>query len=352
LCKLVREVNAIRELAVIDKSDQFSEQAAQSARDMGEVAKRLVKDPGKTLGNAARGAKKIFRDLGESISDDEQGSEVEDSGFKEIVGFSRMKRQYAYELGVDVYTNNETLDDYLNRLAWAAFSGRVSVKIGASIATSGLAGAATSLTSSTTTVEEIIRDTSPGDLREQTRSQLLEQGINEDLVSLFIRNEELSPRHQGMITGALAAIDLSEGKDHIIRRAAKARSYEEAFDRQVQAQMYLLIDSEIPLRRFVDIGNDRVVAEADDGSLHIAATVDYLVWTNNLEGLMEQKNQRLEGLSLKGERQLWLSGGSSARARDGLAKLGWSVRSKVLWEHAGTVCSPVVSKVSVSANQP
>ena len=69
-------------------------------------------------------------------------------------------------------------------------------------------------------------------------------------------------------------------------------------------------------------------------------------------GLMEKKNQRLEDLSLKGERRLWLSGGSSARARDGLAKVGWSVRSKVLWEHAGTVCSPVVSKVSVSANQP
>ena len=348
LCKLVREVNAIQELAVLDKSEAFTEHAKESARNLGSVGKRLVKDPGKTLKSAAKGVGDIFRDLGDRIEGEDESSTAEDSSAKEVIGFSRMKRRYAFDLGVDTYTNNETLEEYLNQIAWAGFSGSVSLKFAASVATSGLAGAATSVTSSTATVEEIIRDTTPGELRESTRDRLRKQGIGEDLINLFIRNEELSPRHQAAITGSLAAMEGVEGKQYLIRRAANAKSYEEGFDRQVQTQMYLHIHSETPIRRLVDIGGDRVVAEATDGSILLAATVDHLVWIEDVDQLMQHKNQRIADLNLEGNRQLWLTGSVSERAREGLADLGWGVKPDLIREYVGTLCNPAVPKVNLT----
>jgi hypothetical protein len=348
LCKLVREVNAIQELAVVDKSDAFTEQAKESARNLGSTGKRLLKDPKKTLKNAAKGVGDIFRDLGERVDGDDEGSEVEDSSFKEAIGFARMKRKYAFDLGVDVYTNNQTLEDYLDQIAWAGYSGGMSVKIATSVATSGIAGAATSVTSTTATVEEIIRDTTPSELREWTRDALRKQGIEADLINLFIRNEELSPRQQVAITSSLAALKGVKGKQYLVRRAANARSYDEGFDRQVQTQMYLHIHSETPIRRFVDIGDDRVVAETTDGSLQLAATVDHLVWTESVDRLMQHKNQRIADQNLKGNRQLWLTGSVSERAAKGLADLGWGVRPDLIDDYLGTLCNPTVPKVSLT----
>ena len=125
---------------------------------------------------------------------------------------------------VDVYTNNETLEKYLDQLAWAGYSGGMAVKIGTAVVTSGLAGAALSAAGSTDLLEEIIRDTSPGDLREMIRDQLREQGIGQDLINLFLRNPEFSPRHQAAITSALAKLEGVSGKKYWIRRAANAKS--------------------------------------------------------------------------------------------------------------------------------
>jgi hypothetical protein len=112
--------------------------------------------------------------------------------------------------------------------------------------------------------------------------------------------------------------------------------------------MYVHIHSETPIRRFVDIGGDRVVAEATDGSLLLAATVDHLVWTEGVDKLMQHKNQRIAQQNLKASRRLWLTGGVSERARQGLAGLGWSVRPNLIHDYVGTLCNPAVPKFTTS----
>ena len=349
LCKLVREVNAIQEIAVLEKTEAFSHSAVESAKGLGKGAKNLVTKPGKTFKGAAKGAGQMFRDLGDRMSGGEdESSEVEDSSVKQILGFSKAKQGYAYQFGVDVYSNNETLQKYLNQIAWASFSGGMTFKVATSVATSGLAGAALTVTSTTAALEEVIRDTTPGDLREMTREKLREEGIGEDLINLFIRNEELSPRHQASIAASLMAMKGVEGRRYLVRRAANAKSYEEGFDRQVQAQMYVHIHSETPLQRFIDIGDDRFVGEAKDGSIQLAATVDHLAWTDNVDQLMQYKNQRLAEQNLEGDRQLWLTGTVSQSAREGLDELGWNVRPDLLNDYVGTLCSTAVPTITLT----
>lgn len=349
LCKMVREVNAIQKIAVLEKTEAFSDAAVESAKGLGKGAKNLFTKPGKTLKGAAKGAGEMFRDLGDRMSGGEdESSEVEDSSMQQIIGFSKAKRDYAYQFGVDVYSSNETLQKYLNQIAWASFSGGMTFKVATSVATSGLAGAALAVTSTTAALEEVIRDTTPGDLREMTREKLREEGIGEDLINLFIRNEELSPRHQASIAASLVAMEGVEGREYLVRRAANADSYEEGADRVTQAQMYVHIHAKTPLRRFVDIGGDRFVAETADGSIQMAATVDHLAWTENLDQLMQYKNQRLAEQNLQGSRRLWLTGSVSDRAREGLEELDWSVRPGLLEDYVGTLCNPAVPEVTLS----
>ena len=349
LCKLVREVNAIQEIAVLEKTEAFSDSAVAAAKNLGQGAKSLVTRPGEVIKNAAKGVGEIFRDLGDRIERGDESSEAEDSGIESFIGFSKAKRDYAYQFGVDAYSNNATLQHYLEQISWAGFSGGIAFNVATTVATSGLAGAAISVTNYSAALEDIIRDTTPGDLRELTREKLGEQGINEDLVNLFIGNAELSPRHQAYIAGAMMMMNGVEGKELLIRRAAHEASYEGGFDRQVQNQMYAHIHAEKPLKRFVSIGDDRFVAEAVDGSVVLAATGDYVLWTENLDELMQYKNSRITELGLDGKRHLWLLGSVSENAQDGLDNLGWSVRPNLVNDYLDTLCNPAVQEVTLEA---
>jgi len=347
LCKLVREVNAIQEIAVLEKTEAFSDSAVEAVKNLGKGAVHIVTDPVETFKAVGAGVADVFRDIGDRMERGSESGEHEDGSMKGLIGFSKVKRNYGYEFGVDVYSNNETLQHYLDQLSWAGFSGSIAFTVAATVATGGLAGAAISATNYTLLLEDIIRDTTPIDLRELTRDQLRKQGFEEDLVNLFIRNEVLSPRNQAFIAGALMVMEGVEGKQYLLRRAANEKTYEEGFDRQVQIQMYVHIHSKTPIARFVDIGNSRVVAQTKEGAMILAATSDHVLWTKNLDGLMQHKNQVIEKLGLEGSRQLWLTGNVSEQAQKGLYELGWGVRPNLINDYVDTLCNPSVAKVSL-----
>ncbi len=80
--------------------------------------------------------------------------------------------------------------------------------------------------------------------------------------------------------------------------------------------------------RFVTAGK-MVAAVTADGKLVIAAPVDYLAWTQTLDGFVALL---ADSLAKEGEptaRELWLSGTASKRARSEMDKRGWSLREKV-----------------------
>lgn len=108
--------------------------------------------------------------------------------------------------------------------------------------------------------------------------------------------------------------------------------------------MYSHIHGETPIKRFVHIGNDRVVAETVAGPIVLAATADHVIWTENLEGSMKFKNEQIAELGLEGERQLWITGAITESATDGLADLGWAVRPNLINEYKDSLCNPAVPK--------
>jgi len=65
-----------------------------------------------TVKGAASGLGVAFRRASDALTGPKR-SDAEDSKIKDLVGFSKTKREYAYQLGVDAYTDNEKLQDRL-----------------------------------------------------------------------------------------------------------------------------------------------------------------------------------------------------------------------------------------------
>jgi hypothetical protein len=87
-----------------------------------QSAMSLVTSPVQTLSGAARGVGAAFERVDESLFGAAR-SQSEDSRIKDAIGFSATKRQYAYEFDVDVYSDNQKLQDMLNKISWAGYAG-------------------------------------------------------------------------------------------------------------------------------------------------------------------------------------------------------------------------------------
>ncbi len=59
-----------------------------------------------------------------------ESSDQEDSVTKSTIGFSYMKRNLAFQFGVDPYSSNPVLQDELNELAWIAFTADLAPQVG------------------------------------------------------------------------------------------------------------------------------------------------------------------------------------------------------------------------------
>src|ERR1043165_1629962 len=118
----VQEINAMASMDQLKGTKEYTAAIKDSALDSLTAAKDMVFQPVKTLKTAASGVGVAFRRAGDSLFG-AQRSDAEDSRYKDLIGFSNYKREYAYDLGVDVYSRNEVLQERLNEVSWVAWAG-------------------------------------------------------------------------------------------------------------------------------------------------------------------------------------------------------------------------------------
>ncbi len=150
-------------------------------------------------------------------------SEYEDSIAKELILFSSQKRKLAYELNIDVYTSNKVLQEYLNSISWASYSGGFVV----ALAMSPLGPVR--FTKTAGSFNTLIRDNSPEDLRKINRKILRKLDVKEEIIDAFLDNVWISPRHETTIVHSLQYQGLKGGIDDFIQLASTAESEQDAF---------------------------------------------------------------------------------------------------------------------------
>jgi hypothetical protein len=287
------------------------------------AAKDMVFHPVKTTTEVVSGVGLMFRRAGDSVFGAKR-SDAEDSRFKNLIGFSNYKRDYAYQLGVDVYSRNKVLQDRLNEIAWTGFAGGLTVSA-AMAAVPGGAGIAMTAIGTTRLTTAIFQNTPPQDLRRMNTEKLKNMGIDEHTVDTFISDSVFSPREQTILVSALDEMRGVAERDRMVQLAALTDKDDVAFFRQRQMEMYAGYHRAVtPIERFVGVG-PVPAARTLKGSLVFNIPVDYVAWTEEVARVVTTASQLASQLPGTTDKQLWITGTLSPRARAEMQRLNWKV---------------------------
>jgi hypothetical protein len=317
----VQEINAMAAMDKLKGTKEYGTAVKESALSAMVAAKDMVFQPVQTLKTAASGVAVAFRRAGDSVFG-AQRSDAEDSRFKSLIGFSNYKREYAYDLGVDVYSRNEVLQDRLNEISWVGFAGGLTVSA-AMAAVPGGAGIAMTAIGTTRLTREIFKTQPPSDLRRTNTEKLKAMGIEPSTVEMFINESVFSPREQTILVSALDEMKGVSGRERLVQLAALTNNADMALFRQRQAEMYAGYHKAVtPLSQFVSIGQVPG-ARASNGALVFNFPIDYLVWTDSLARLVANTDALANQLSGITRRELWITGNLSPKTRSEMRRIGW-----------------------------
>ena len=106
LRKMLKEIHAIAVLKEIGKTKAFTVALADSAKKPFQFVGNLITKPVETVTSVPKGVAGLFEGAYAGITTKSQAGE--DSQVESLL-LSKYKRDYAYNLGVDVYSSNEAL---------------------------------------------------------------------------------------------------------------------------------------------------------------------------------------------------------------------------------------------------
>jgi hypothetical protein len=324
----VIETEAIAALKDVRQSEVFVDALKFQLLHPLEGAKILLTEP-RRVGSSVGGGLLEFLAMPGQFSKFE-GSEQEDSMTKSAIGFSYLKRKIAFQFGVDPYSSNPALQDELNELTWIAFTADLAPQIGyVFMPASAIMWMTFSATRWTSYLDEQVRDHSASDLRALDRDKFLKMGISEDDIHQFFLNGHYSPRHSTIITTALDELAGVDDREAFLAVAGEANSEELVLFYQHVVEMmrgyHLYIG---PVDRLLIL--PRVPAlYTKNRTLVVMLPIDYLFWTSRVASVAQALTTHVPSRPRITQRELWIAGNVSPRARQELESLGWTVYEQV-----------------------
>ena len=332
LRKRSREIGAITAMDKVKGTKEFGRAAKEAGKGIWDGAKGLVTQPVSTVSNVVSGVGKIFQRAGDSLFGD-PASDAEDSRVRDLIGFSKKKRENAAAYGVDPYSSNKVLQTYLDEVSWAGYAGGLSVSLGVS-AISGTVETAMQVAGATDILADVMHTTPPVDLRRMNRERLAAMGVHADLVDLFLGNTVFSPRNQTYLVGALHEMKGVDNRSAFVKFSVRTEQRDEALYRQRQAQMYAGYHASVEaIDTFVPVG-ELVAARTRSGKLVFNVPADHLAWTKSLAQVANYANRNAAAVRNTTDKELWLAGTASDITKTELRRLGWKIvertESKIL----------------------
>ncbi len=326
LRKRIGEINAMVMMEKIQGSKEYVDSIKEGGLDAMTSALSLMTKPVQTLSSAAQGLGAAFTRVGEGLFGSTR-SQSEEARVKDLIGFASTKREYAYQFDVDVYSENQKLQDMLNRISWAGYAGSLTWSA-AMAAVPGGAGVAMTVVGTNKVLNQVFQNTPPVELRKMNLDKLTAMGVHPEVADALVHNPVFSPREQTLLVHAVNEMNGVADRGALVRLALASQNSTEALYRQRQAQMYAGFHKSVtPLERFIPLGQF-AVSRAANGTLVFNLPLDYLVWTEPMAKLFTGANQLVNTLSGIGEKQVWLTGTLSPRARKEIESRGWKIHDR------------------------
>jgi hypothetical protein len=334
----VHEIEALAELDRMQKRDEFARAMAAGLKSPFVAAWNLIRDPVDSILGVPQSAWETMKKTAE-LTRRERG-ELEDSGFREFIGFETEKRELAFQLGVDPYTSNKALQKQLNRFAWAAYLGGLPFALVPFQDAPPEAEIAPASDHADERLRGILRHYAPEDLRRLNRIELAVMGVPPELADRFLTHLWYSPRHGTILIEALVGLDLAEDRPAFIETALAAGS--EADARFYQRAAQLLRAWHEARDEVVRVAGRRraVMGLSVEDELVVPLILDHAVWSRPVDAFAADAVETAEDLGARRVRLL-VSGTLSERARAELAARGFAVT-----EHAFEQLDPRLAGVA------
>jgi hypothetical protein len=326
LRKRINEINAMVRMEQIQGTKEFTASLKEAGTDTLVGFKNLVTKPVDTVKGAASGLGVAFRRASDVLTGPKR-SDAEDSRVKDLIGFSKTKREYAFQLGVDAYTDNQQVQDRLNEIAWAGYAGGLTWAAAMS-AVPGGAGMAITISGTHKLLNEVFRTTPPPDLRRMNGEKLKSMDVHPEVADAFLNNSVYSPYYQTLLVNALNEMAGVRNRATFVRLAASSVNADVAFFRERQAEMYAGYHKTVaPVETFIALGEFAAVRTTKN-EVVFNVPLDHLVWTQDMANLLTAADARVTQLTRPVNKQLWVAGTVSGRAKKEVESRGWQVHER------------------------
>jgi hypothetical protein len=286
----------------------------------------LITEPKETLTGVPKGMKRVGSRIGEMVTG--KRGELEDGEGQELVGYGGVKRTVASLAGVNVYSSNPVLQDKLDNIATAGYSGGVSSRI-ALIPVGGPVGLALTTTSFSRAMNEMLMEYAPEDLRQINREILTRIGVRKDVRAAFLTHPWYSPRHETILVHALEEIRGVDDRSLVLQLAVNAKSEEEALFIQRLVEMFASYhQTVVPLSEFILIDERVLVGHTTDQTLVAVLPLPRIAWTEELAQATDTVVNWTSAAHPIRRVELWTSGEPTPRAHEELEKRGVMIFEK------------------------
>jgi hypothetical protein len=332
LVRRVKEVYAIARLKEVSRSDQFKDSLTTAAKGTYNAAKKVVQDPANAISNVPKGVMKFMGRAQQSLKNigkKKDSGAREGSKLEQTIGFSNAKRKIAVGMGIDPYSTNTVLQKELDGVAWASWAGGFAFSAG-TFPISGPVGVGLTVTSVSDSLDKLVNEKPPEDLRQINRSGLRSVGASEQDTNRFLNNTAFTPTHQTAFVLDLKSLDGVANRGAFVHSAAEKSSNESdaLFCVQTAALMGQLHTGDHPLARIAMLENFPV-SIAKDGTVIVALQWDYAAWTAGASAFID-KVQKLANEPGQNKHVLVaLSGQMSPRLQQELQRHGITVQDRM-----------------------
>jgi hypothetical protein len=317
----ITELKALVIMEEMDRKKVFGDALVEGVKAPVKGVVELVKSPIDTSKNIVKGTGEFLSNVGSSIFSD---APDQDNVFKVALGYDAAKRQFAFEFGIDPYTDYDPVVDRLGEIARAAVAGGLTPKA-AMAAVDNDVVLAMQISGTAYGMMQLVRDNPPNKLADINREKLKKMGVDESLSDAFLENYRYNPQEETILIGELESMKGVEGFDVFISKADLATEETIALSYRIRAQMMAGYHLNVtPLSRFLNIDGVLIV-QTKTGALALLAPADYVAWTQKLEGKIKSFESSAEKIGPVPAKELWITGKMDKTARVNFESHGWKV---------------------------
>jgi hypothetical protein len=238
------------------------------------------------------------------------------------------KRNIAAQWGLDVYSSNPVVQDFLDTTARARAGGRISAG-----APSFFSSSATPARSADpdvdTEVGRLLKSETPQGLAEGNRELLARMQIPPATIDAFLTHPAFSPRHRTRIAHYLAALDRVINRAAFFESALRSATERGAVAHEHLAMMLLWFHRRTAPLQQLHFGNNVLQGVYGNNSIVVLQPEDLLYWSADVERNLDAVARRARERGFRGL-ELLAAGVATPAARERIGALGFTLHERMV----------------------